>query len=560
MAGGGKETPRQKMIGMMYLVLTALLAMNVSKDILKAFVTVNESLERTNKNFSDNTIRVMDAFKVSKESNPSAAPYYEKAVEAKKLTQELYEHMEKLKHEVIKHVYGPDQPGGDTLELRYLDAKDNYDIPTHQLIGDNESQPVTGEFTAAELRDKIQSVHDKLTTIVKSMAPGSKIPLLKDDYEALLKKVETFRPDAKGETEDGVPISWEVLNFYHLPVAGVITNISKMQADLKNIEAEMVSQLSGASGKVSIKFNQLAAKVVAPSSYIQAGQPYKADVFLAASSTDFKDENMQVLLGAKYDTVTKKVIDEGKAVPLVGGMGKLEITSGVGQQNFNGVIKFKKPTGEFDYYPFSGDFVVAAPSCAVSPDKMNVFYIGVPNPITVSAAGIAPGDLVVSGSGGGLSVKPSGPGKYVVTASSETPKGQEAKIVVSAKTKDGVKPQGPPQLFRVKRIPDPVAAVGGKKGTAEIKKVEVSSIGAVLAKLEGFDFEANFVVISYDFTAVVRGTPVALSCSGNQLTSEMKTALGKVSTGSKIFIDNVKAKGPDGSVRNIPGVTLKVKG
>jgi gliding motility-associated protein GldM len=299
---------------------------------------------------------------------------------------------------------------------------------------------------------------------------------------------------------------------------------------------------------------------VAPSSYIQAGQPYKADVFLAASSTDFKDENMQVLLGAKYDTVTKKVIDEGKAVPLVGGMGKLEITSGVGQQNFNGVIKFKKPTGEFDYYPFSGDFVVAAPSCAVSPDKMNVFYIGVPNPITVSAAGIAPGDLVVSGSGGGLSVKPSGPGKYVVTASSETPKGQEAKIVVSAKTKDGVKPQGPPQLFRVKRIPDPVAAVGGKKGTAEIKKVEVSSIGAVLAKLEGFDFEANFVVISYDFTAVVRGTPVALSCSGNQLTSEMKTALGKVSTGSKIFIDNVKAKGPDGSVRNIPGVTLKVKG
>jgi len=554
---GGKETPRQKMIGMMYLVLTALLAMNVSKDILKAFVTVNESLERTNKNFSDNTIRVMKAFEDAKASNPSALPYYTKAVEAKKLTGELYDHMEKLKHVIIAEVLGPGEPGGDTLRLRYLDAKDNYDIPTHKMIGDNESSPITGEFTAAELRDKIQNVHDKLIKMIQDMQKDKKTQLLKDDYEALLKKVETFKPDASGETEDGVPISWEVLNFYHLPTAGVITNISKMQADLKNIEAELISQLSGASGKVSIKFNQLAAKVVAPSSYIQAGQPYKADVFLAASSTDFKDENMQVLLGATYDTVTKKILSEGKPVPLVGGMGKLEISEGVGTHEFTGVIKFKKPTGEYDYYPFGSDYVVAAPSCAVSPDKMNVFYIGVDNPITVSAAGIAPGDLVVSGSGGGLTIKPSGAGKYIVRGTAEA---KDAKITVSARTKDGVKAQGPPQLFRVKRIPDPVAAIGGKKGTSEIRRVDVAGIGAVAAKLEGFDFEANFIVTSFEFTAIVKGQPVSYTGSGPSMTSDMKAALGKVATGSKIFIDNVKAKGPDGSLRNIPGVTLKVKG
>lgn len=557
MAGGGKETPRQKMIGMMYLVLTALLAMNVSKDILKAFVTVNESLERTNKNFSDNTIRVMKAFEDAKASNPSALPYYTKAVEAKKLTGDLYEYMEVLKHKVIAHVLGEGQPGGDTLKLRYLDAKDNYDIPTHMLIGDNESAPMTGEHTASELREKMQNVHDKLIKMLKDMQADKKTQLLKDDYEALLKKIETFKPDANGETEDGVPISWEVLNFYHLPTAGVITNISKMQADLKNIEAEIISQLSGASGKVSIKFNQLAAKVVAPSSYIQAGQPYKADVFLAASSTDFKDENMQVLLGATYDTVSKKVLTEGKPVQLVGGMGKLELSEGVGTHEFNGVIKFKKPTGEYDYYPFNGDYVVAAPSCAVSPDKMNVFYIGVDNPITVSAAGIAPGDLVVSGSGGGITVKPSGAGKYVVRASSET---KDGKIMVSARTKDGVKAQGPPVSFRVKRIPDPVAAIGGKKGFSEIKRVDVGGIGAVAAKLEGFDFEANFIVTSFEFTAIVKGQPVSYNGSGPAMTSDMKAALGKVATGSKIFIDNVKAKGPDGSLRSIPGVTLKVKG
>ena len=554
MAGGGKESPRQKMIGMMYLVLTALLAMNVSKDILKAFVTVNESLERTNKNFSENTTKVMKAFEDAKSSNPSAAPYYVKAVEAKKLTGELFDYMEKLKQEVIYHTAAI--PKNDSIyRLRFVDAKDNYDVPTHLMIGDNESAPKSGEFSAVELKEKIMSVHDKLLKMVKDLQADKKTQLLKDDYEALVKKIESFKPESNGEMEDGNPISWEVLNFYHLPLAGVITNISKMQADLKNVEAEVISQLSGASGKVSIKFNQLAAKVVAPSSYIQAGQPYKADVFLAASSTDFKPENMQVMLGVDSAAAAKG--GPGTPVSLVDGMGKVELSSGVGQQTFNGVIKFKKPTGEFDYYNFNGEFVVAAPSVAVSPDKMNVFYIGVPNPITVSAAGIAPGDLVVSANGGGMSLKPSGPGKYVVTASSET---KDGKIMVSAKTKDGVKSQGPPVIFRVKRIPDPVASVGGKKGTADIRKVDVQGIGGVAAKLEGFDFEANFITLSFEFTAVVKGQPVAYSGNGPGLTADMKAALMKVSTGSKIFIDNVKAKGPDGSVRSIPGVTLKVKG
>src|ERR1700741_2343175 len=126
MAGGGKESPRQKMIGMMYLVLTALLAMNVSKDILKAFVTVNDNLERTNMNFNKNTENIMKAFAEAKASNPSAIPYYEKSVESLKITKELFDHIEKLKHYVIDET---EKNGGakDTTRLRYTDKKDNYD-------------------------------------------------------------------------------------------------------------------------------------------------------------------------------------------------------------------------------------------------------------------------------------------------------------------------------------------------------------------------------------------------------------------------------------------------
>ena len=556
MAGGGKESPRQKMIGMMYLVLTALLAMNVSKDILKAFVTVNESLERTNINFSENTTKIMKAFEDAKASSPGAAPYFEKAVEAKKLTGELFEYIEKLKHELIAHVADVGAPG-DTLRLRFVDAKDNYDKPTHLMIGDDERNPKSGEFTAVELKEKMTNVHDKLLQMVDGMQKNTKTLLLKDDYEALRKKIENFKPDAGDEKEDGVPITWEILNFYHLPLAGVITNLSKMQADLKNVEAEIINQFSAASGKVSIKFNQLTAKVVAPTSYIQAGQPYKADIFLAASSTDFKDDNMQVLIGVdSAAAVASKGEAGGNKVPLVGGMGKYEVgTGGQGAQTYKGVIKFKKPTGEYDYYPFEGEYMVAAPSVAVSPEKMNVFYIGVDNPIADSAAGVSPTDLVVSAPG--LSIKPNGAGgKYIVRATSAG----TVKISVSAKTKDGVKPQGPPIEFRVKKIPDPVPSVAGKKSGMDIKKSEAQGIGGVLALLEGFDFQANFVVVSYEFGAVIKGQYISAVGNSPSLTGEMKTALSKVSSGSKLYFENVKAKGPDGTIRNIGTLSLKVKG
>jgi gliding motility-associated protein GldM len=358
---------------------------------------------------------------------------------------------------------------------------------------------------------------------------------------------------------DGIKETWEQQNFYHLPLAAVITNISKMQADLKNVEAECISQLSGASGKIAIKFNQLSAKVVAASSYIQAGQPYKADIFLAAGSTDFKEDNMQILIGAQYDSINKKLLSEGTPVKLEAGQGKYESTiASQGLQSYTGVIKFKKPTGEFDYYPFSGEYMVAAPSVAVSPDKMNVFYIGVPNPISVSAAGVSPTDLVVNISGGGAKMSPKGGGKFEVTCSAAG----ECNISVSAKTKDGTKPQGPPIKFRVKKIPDPIAKIGGKlgNGTVEFKKVELAGIGGILADLPGFDFDARFIVKSFVITAVVKGNLKEFPISGNNLSSEAKTVIQGLGQGGKFFIENIKASGPDGSVRTLPNVSIKVKG
>ena len=451
---GGKETPRQKMIGMMYLVLTALLAMNVSKQILKGYVTVNESMEHSKKNLTTNNKLVMEAFQNTINGNPAAKPYYDKAVEAEQRIKEVVKYIDGIKKIVFEET--EKLGGGDTMQLRFAPSLDNYDIPTHILIGSDAATPENKPNSALELKSKMDGLMNGLIAQLDGMQADKKTKFLPEIYNNLKKKLTDMKPHDSGAEEDGIKMTWDVENFYHLPEAAVITNLNKMQADLLNLEAEILGEYSAASGKLAIKFDKLTAKVIAPSSYIQAGQPYKADVFLAASSSALGDEQIQVSIGK--DTLTGAGNDK---VKLEMGMGKIELpTGGVGEQNHTGVIMFKKPDGTVEPYPYHLSYMVAAPSAAVALDKMNVFYIGVPNPISVSAGGVAPSELSVSGSGGIKLAPKGGAGKYEVTAT--TP--GSVTISVSAKTKDGMKPQGTFK-FRVKKIPDPVAKVGGNQVT-----------------------------------------------------------------------------------------------
>lgn len=555
---GGKETPRQKMIGMMYLVLTALLALNVSKQILKGFIQVNESLETTIVNLDENNKRVIEGFKAAADNNPAAKPYYDKALEAKKLIEEVVKYFEETKYDVIKKT---DQvPSVDKNYKLDLDKGkiDDFDTPTGMLIGSDPSKMVEGEHTARALRKKLDILVDNLGKIIDAMQTDKKTTFLKEDYDQIKKKIGSLKPVDSDKIEDGHKQVWEVANFNHLPMAAVVTNMNKMIADMKNAEAEIYQVFAAASGKVALKFDKLSAKVIAPSSYIQAGQAYKADIFLAASSSAMTADMMEVLVGADYDSVSKKLRSPGTAIKIEDGMGKYEVqTGGQGEQTLQGVIKFKKPTGEFEYFHFSTTYMVAAPSVAVEPEKMNVFYIGVDNPIIVSAAGVSPTDLQVSINGGGGKVTPKGGGKYIVTATSPG----ECKISVSAKTKDGVKPQGPPKVFRVKKIPDPSPKLGGKiaSGIVEFKKVELASIGGMGAEIPGFDFDVKFPVLGFTFSAVVKGSLKEFVCQGANLSSEAKSVLQALAPGAKCYFENIQVKAPDGTTRKLSTLSVKVK-
>ena len=431
------------------------------------------------------------------------------------------------------------------MQLRYMEKMDDYDVPSHELGISEPKEPKSGPHTAAELRDKLTGLSDKLVAMLDKMQKTDGQHLLKEDYEAMKKKFISIKPVDSKRVEDGIEFNWAMDNFYHLPLAAVVTNFNKMQADLKNVEAEILQVFSGASGKLAIKFDAIKARVVAPSSYIAAGQPYEADIFLAASSSKLAAGDMEILIGV--DSAAAAGGAKGTLVPVVGGEGKYSVgTGGEGDQEYKGVIKYKNPDGTFKYYPFEGSYKVAKSGASVSADQMNVFYAGVPNPVTAAAAGISPADISVSATGAGVRVTPKGAGKYEFNFTGTG----ECMVSVSAKTKDGVKSQGPPVKFRVKPLPKPELKLSGKFAPQELKKSELGMISGLGAGANGFDFQANYVVLSWEVVGKANGKLGSSAGNGNNLDQTAKQVLAKADVGSKVYID-AKIKGPDGKITSV---------
>jgi gliding motility-associated protein GldM len=537
---GGKQTPRQKMIGMMYLVLTALLALNISKEIINAFITIDTGLKVTNANFDTKNQMTYQAFEKAKMNDEKkAGPLYEKAMQVKKYATEMCKYIQELRGEMVSHSAGVDPKVGDTLRLTLLDKPDDYDSPTHYMIGEDPAN-VTGK--AKELKEKlIKYSKDLLAVLPEKSQP---------DMKARLEK--TLVPTDQYSKEQEKMISWEWYNFYHAPIVASIAQLDRITNDVKNAEGDVVNELFASISANDFKFDNLVAKVVAPTSYVFTGDHYTADVFVAAYSST---QNPSIWL-CDYDSVTKKPIGpiDSTSVKCVAGLGKYDVTAGsVGLQKWSGLIRVKKPDGTWDQYPFKSEYMVAAPSAAVFLEKMNVFYIGVDNPITISAAGVAPSDLQPSLSGGTMS-SAGKPGSYIVRVSG----GTEATLNVSAKLNGASKSMGQFK-FRVKRVPDPVAYVGNVKGDGQMTKAELQNQSGVFAKMENFDFDLKFNVVSFVMSMNINGVFVDKKANGPVISPEMKSMLAGAKPGNKVFFEQVTVQGPDGSLRKIPGVNIKVK-
>jgi gliding motility-associated protein GldM len=528
---GGKETPRQKMIGMMYLVLTAILALNVSKDILDSFIVVNQGLENTNLSFEKKNEILYSELDFQKNLDPlRVTPLWIKAQEAKKLTAEMYAYIEQLKTRLVKETEDLEQNVADTMQLANTEKKDNYDTPTYIMVGDSEDG---SEGVAKELKQKLNEYRAKMLALVD-----------KDVQASLQLPINTEDPKNSEENHN-----WEMHNFYHAPLAASVTILSKLQNDVKNSESEVVSHLLANVDADALKFDTVMAKVIPQSSYVLLGEEYKADVFIAAYS---KTQKPSVLVG-NYNPETKQFNGAADSLPVDRGQGKYSVpASREGIIKWGGVVSIKSPKGKTLSYPFETEYIVAKPALTVSADKMNVLYMGVNNPISISVPGIPNEKLKPTISSGNM--RALGNGKFEVTGVT----GTTASVTVTATLDNGETRNMGSISFRVKPLPSPKAKCGPLKESGKMNVNELKVQQGIKAIYENFDFEITPKIVSYSMGAIIRNqySEASESAKNEYFTKSMKDLIASLRKGDRVFFYNIRAVGPDGIQRTIPDLTI----
>jgi len=505
------EAPRQKMISLMYLVLTAMLALNVDKSVLDAFAMVNQNFMQTIENFTAKNQRVYNDFSSAAQENPAKAGELNKAVlKVKSSSDSLYNYIYSLKELIVKKADGPE---GDVNAIK---SQEDLNFAVEIMIT---------KKNGLELKKAIDAYRNSLLALIDTTNT--------ELIASINKSLDTSAPPPK----EGSTPSWEQSKFEGYPLIAVITLMSKIQSDVRNAESDVIHHLFAQIDASSFKFNKLQAQVVSKSDFVLQGSTYEAKVFLSAVDT----------------TVSPAIIVGGSTLPMIPGenAGLYKVpTSREGKIEWGGRIEYKNPEGIIVPYYFKHEYEVAKPSMTVSPTKMNVFYAGLANPVSISVPGISATNVKVAITNGSIQQSPEG---YIVKPDKV---GVKSVISVSAMIDGTVKPIGAME-FRVKRVPDPVASVAGKIDGA-ITKNELEAQQGVLAKIPDFDFEMNFTVTSFVVSTSKQGYIIDKPTKGNRFSQEQRDLMKGLNPGSRLYIESIVVKGDDGSTRNLPAISFKI--
>jgi len=543
------------MIGMMYLVLTALLALNVSTSVLDAFKIIDEALEKTGVNIDNKNSDIYDEFDKALVLNEAKTkPWSDKAQEVKQRTQELFDYIQELKIRTLTQAERGSTEAigeGNTIERDKIKATTDYDTPHNVMIG----KDIKGS-EAEKLKNKIAELREDFLSI---NSDGK--PLPEQLVEAVNKSLNTDPPVQTGKTKDPTVKTWEYHKFGHSPLMGFLAIMSSLQIDLKNAESEMINYLYAQISAGEVKFNELEAVVIPNSNYIIKGNNYRAEVFLAARDTtqapkiyavqgvsqpwvEITDENGQknYMLKEGLNPIELEV-EKGTGKGIFNGGGSL------GQHSWGGIIEIQTAGGPIRR-PFTAEYTVAEGSAVVSATKMNVFYLGVDNPVEISVSGVPGNKIRANASNGVLEpkgnsyiMKPKRQGNCIVTVTAEI----EGKWTTVA-TKD----------FRVKTVPDPFATVNGQRGGAITKQLLMAQSGVIATMPEDFEFEYPIKVTEFSVVALVQGFVREQKVKGNLFSQEVKNMINSLNKGNTFYIQDIKAVGVDGSVKDLPTITFKL--
>ncbi|MCM1483601.1 MAG: gliding motility protein GldM [Muribaculaceae bacterium] len=507
-----RTSPRQRMINLMYIVLTAMLALNVSSDVLDAFNQVEDGLSRTNKHVTRRNDAIFAELQSINEQNPAkAGAWYGKAVEVRAEALRLTQLIDSLKMEVARQADGADADPSD--------IQNREDLESASVVMLN---PVNRR--GEELRKQIDVFRSYISAMLTDSAKRASI-------EAAL-STEPFR-------RKGVEVlqKWEESKFENQPVVAAITLLTKLQNDIKYAEGEALSTLLAQVDAGDVHVNELSAFVIPESRFVMRGSRYNANIVLAALDT----------------TSRPRVIVGGREIP----GGKYQAGTGsTGTFSYSGYIEMPHADGTVSKHPFKSEYTVMEPSATVSATMMNVMYAGIDNPISISVPGIPVSAINASMTNGSLTRQ----GDHWVARPSTV--GTEAVITVTANV-DGRQQTMNTTSFRVRKLPDPTAyiTIGSDryKGGRPVAKASLMNAKGLNAAIDDDMLNIEFKVLSFETVFFDQlGNAIPEVSAGSQFSQRQQEQMRRLSRGKRFYISRIKAKGPDGVERSLSPVEVIV--
>ena len=567
----GRLTPRQKMINMMYLVLTALLALNVSKEVLQSFFEVNKGIERTTTSFDYKNEETYLAFDNAAENNPEKYQMVkEKAYSVKRIVDPLLLYIQEMKYNLVtdvdKKIYlGYPQEildeDGDPIKEKAIESKKFSELTYSQqklpiaYLGNKSNRESAGNIfypknlkvkPATELKNKIEEYRELVVELV-------------DSNQSLINEINMVC-DVSNKGSGKKLQQWEEYNFVDMPAVGALTILSKIQSDLTNIESDVINYLKRNIDAKSLKFTSAEGIQIPKTNFVLRGDSFRSEIFITAKN---ENQNPEIYVG-DFDSIAGgfyEMIGDYDTVKVINGKGIFaKKTRTEGNKKWGGLIMMRTETGK-KFYPFSGEYLVAAKTAVVSPVNMNILYLEVDNPLKISVPGYTAGAISAVINNGNMIATKRTLGEY-----SARPSKKGKALVTLYANVDGKRTKMGDMEFRVKEVPPPKAKVQfaiDVNGVMIIEKMRMVNAGGLLAELKDFDFKGvRYIITSYRLSGVYKGEQMNEDTKGPQFNEKMITIIKNTKAGNAITISSIKAKRVDAkntAVRSLDPLVVEIK-
>lgn len=517
-ANPNRMSPRQRMINLMYLVLTAMLALNVSSDVLDGFTQVHDGLMRSNGNVADRNAAIYAAIEKFARNNPDkGGPWLAKAVEVRTATAGLMSCVDSLKFAIVR------EADGNNADINSIKNREDLEVASVVILA-------SGSNRGENLRNRLAAYRERICAMLS---------------DSIVRGNISVALSAEDVPQTGVaPLKWEEAQFGHKSVLAAVTLLTKLQNDLLYAEGEALRALHSQIDATDVRVNELSAFVVPQSRVVMRGGSYKARVVLAAVDTTRRPE----------------VYIDGRLLTTADGDFAINAAA-AGTYDYSGHVRQRHDDGSCTTHDFSSSYTVIEPAATVSATMMNVLYAGIANPLSISVPGVPSNAISATMTNGSLTRSGD--------AWNATPDDVDKDAVISVSADiDGASTTVATHVFRVRRLPDPEACISYVdasghvrqcKGSGPMPKSALLKAPVLEAAIDDGLLDVKFMVIGFQtvfFDAM--GNAMPENSDGANFSARQRQQIQRLARGKRFYVSGIRAKGPDGTVRNLSPIEVIV--